>query len=64
MAYASRGVTKAAYATTLAATFGYFLDQQGDAVGLFTFDETLREYLPARHRPGQLRPLAILPQRR
>jgi uncharacterized protein (DUF58 family) len=59
MAYGSRGVTKAQYATTLAATFAYFLDQQGDAVGLFTFDEAVREYLPARHRPGQLRQLML-----
>jgi uncharacterized protein (DUF58 family) len=59
MAYGPGGVTKAQYATTLAATFAYFLDQQGDAVGLFTFDETVREYLPARHRPGQLRQLML-----
>lgn len=59
MAYGPGGVTKAQYATTLAATFAYFLDQQGDAVGLFTFDEAVREYLPARHRPGQLRQLML-----
>jgi uncharacterized protein (DUF58 family) len=63
MAYGSSGITKADYATTLAATFGYFLDQQGDAVGLFTFDEKLREYLPARHRPGQLRQLMLALER-
>lgn len=59
MAYGPGGVTKAQYAITLAATFGYFLDQQGDAVGLLTFDEAVREYLPARHRPGQLRQLML-----
>jgi uncharacterized protein (DUF58 family) len=63
MAYGSKGVTKAEYATTLAATFAYFLDQQGDAVGLFTFDEAVREYLPARHRPGQLRQLMLALER-
>ncbi len=55
MDYGSAGVTKAAYASTLAATLAYFLHLQGDAVGLLTFDEKVREYLPARHRAGHLR---------
>lgn len=59
MQYTSRAYTKAQYAATLAATFAYFLDQQGDAVGLFTFDQKVREYLPARHRPGHLRSLML-----
>ena len=37
--YGSPGYTKAEYARTLAATLGYFLGKQGDAVGLLTFDE-------------------------
>jgi uncharacterized protein (DUF58 family) len=37
----------------------YFLHQQGDAIGLLTFDEQIREYLPARHRPGHLRHLML-----
>jgi uncharacterized protein (DUF58 family) len=57
MAYGSLTYTKADYAATLAATLAQFLHLQGDAVGLFTFDEQVREYLPARHRPGHLRPL-------
>ena len=57
MDYGTRGYTKARYAATLAATFGYFLHLQGDAVGLLTFDDKVREYLPARHRPGHLRQL-------
>lgn len=63
MQYTSRAYTKAEYAATLAATFAYFLDQQGDAVGLFTFDEKVREYLPARHRPGHLRSLMLALER-
>jgi uncharacterized protein (DUF58 family) len=63
MQYTSRAYTKAQYAATLAATFAYFLDQQGDAVGLFTFDEKVREYLPARHRPGHLRSLMLALER-
>src|SRR3954451_5082994 len=57
MEFGTRGYTKSVYASTLAATFAYFLHLQGDAVGLLTFDEKVREYLPARHRPGHLRHL-------
>jgi len=57
MDYGTRGYTKGRYAATLAATLAYFLHLQGDAVGLLTFDEAVREYLPARHRPGHLRQL-------
>ncbi len=51
--------TKAEYAATLAATLGWFLHLQGDATGLFTFDGQIRDYLPARHRPGHLRQLML-----
>jgi uncharacterized protein (DUF58 family) len=57
MDYGTRGHTKAAYAATLAATLAYFLHLQGDATGLLTFDEQVRDYLPARHRSGHLRQL-------
>ncbi len=59
MSFGSRGYTKADYARTLAATLAYFLSHQGDATGLFTFDEQVREYLPARNRPGHLRHLML-----
>jgi uncharacterized protein (DUF58 family) len=59
MAYGSKGYSKAEYAATLAATLAYFLYLQGDAVGLLTFDEEIREYLPARHRTGHLRHLML-----
>src|SRR5947199_3045031 len=59
MTYGSLGWTKAQYANTLAATLAYFLYLQGDAVGLLTFDERIREYLPARHRTGHLRHLML-----
>lgn len=59
MSYGSHGYSKADYAATLAATLAYFLSQQGDAVGLLTFDEAVREYLPARNRPGHLRQLML-----
>jgi len=59
MDYGSVGYTKAEYANTLAATLAYFLHQQGDGVGLLTFDAGIRDYLPARHRPGHLRHLML-----
>ena len=52
MTFGTTGYTKADYARTLAATLAYFLSHQGDATGLLTFDEQVREYLPARNRPG------------
>jgi uncharacterized protein (DUF58 family) len=55
MSYSSVGYTKAEYAATLAATLGYFMELQNDAIGVLTFADTLRDYLPARHRPGHLR---------
>jgi uncharacterized protein (DUF58 family) len=59
MSYGSAGYSKADYAATLAATLGYFLYLQGDAVGLITFDQQIRDYLPARHRSGHLRQLML-----
>jgi len=59
MTYGSTGYTKAEYARTLAATLSYFVYLQGDGVGLLTFDEDIREYLPARHRTGHLRNLML-----
>ena len=54
---------KSDYAATLAATLAYFLSTQRDAAGLFTFDEEIREYLPARYRPGHLRRLMVALER-
>ena len=59
MTFGSLGYTKADYAATLAATLAQFLYLQGDAVGLLTFDERLRDFLPARHRTGQLRNIML-----
>ena len=59
MTFGTLDWTKADYAATLAATLGYFLFQQGDAVGLLSFDEGIRDYLPARNRPGHLRHLML-----
>jgi uncharacterized protein (DUF58 family) len=59
MTFSSLSYTKADYAATLAATLAQFLYLQGDAVGLLTFDEQVRDFLPARHRTGQLRNLML-----
>lgn len=52
-------LNKHSYAATLAATFAYFLSQQGDAVGVTRFDDNIREYLPPRNKPGHLRRLML-----
>jgi uncharacterized protein (DUF58 family) len=59
MGYGSGDYTKSQYAGTLTATLAYFLSTQGDAVGLATFDDQIREYLPPRNRPGYLRRLML-----
>jgi uncharacterized protein (DUF58 family) len=63
MTYGSLSYTKSQYAHTLAATLGYFLYLQGDAVGLLTFADRIRDYLPARHRTGHLRHLMLALER-
>src|SRR5271156_2604070 len=64
MSYASLAYSKSDYARTLAATLAWFLHGQGDAVGLFSFDERVRDYLPARHRHGHLRQLMLALERK
>jgi uncharacterized protein (DUF58 family) len=59
MGYGSGEYTKSQYAGTLAATLAYFLFTQGDAVGLATFDDQIRQYLAPRNRPGYLRRLML-----
>jgi uncharacterized protein (DUF58 family) len=59
MEFGTRGYTKAQYAATMAATLSYFLHLQGDAVGLLTFNDQVREYFPARHRKGHLRQIML-----
>jgi uncharacterized protein (DUF58 family) len=63
MNYRSLAYSKSDYARTFAATLAWFLHQQGDAVGLFSFDERVRDYLPARHRHGHLRQLMLALER-
>ena len=53
-------MSKSEFGATLAATLALFLSQQGDAVGLTTFDEQILEFLPARNRLGHQRRLMLL----
>lgn len=63
MQFTSLDYTKADFAGTLAATLAFFLNTQGDATGLLLFDEAIRDYLPARNRPGHLRRLMMALER-
>src|SRR4029079_10253022 len=63
MMHGSGAYTKSDYARTLAASLGYFLYTQRDAVGLLTFDEQISDYLPPRYRPGHLRRMMAVLQR-
>ena len=63
MGYRSIEYSKAEYVRTLSATLAYFLSSQHDAVGLVTFDDAIREYLPARYRPGHLHRLMLCLER-
>ncbi len=54
MGYQSGAVSKLEYGRTLASALAYFMMGQKDAVGLITFDDKIREHLPARYRRGHL----------
>ena len=59
MGFRSLEYDKAEYAKTVAATLAYFLSHQRDAVGLITFDAAIKDYVPARFRPGHLHRLML-----
>ncbi|MCY4356620.1 MAG: DUF58 domain-containing protein [Gammaproteobacteria bacterium] len=54
MSYCSGAVSKLGYAVTLASALAYFIMRQRDAVGLITFDDNIRDYIPARCRQPHL----------
>jgi len=54
MNYSSGGMSKLDYGRTLASALSYFIMRQRDAVGLITFDEKVRDYLPALCRQPHL----------
>src|SRR5215510_14701863 len=60
MGYGSHhGMTKFEYGACLAASLGYLMNRQRDAVGLTAFAENIVEMLPASSRPGHLRALLV-----
>ena len=63
MAYGSHGMTKFEYGACLAASLGYLMNRQRDAVGLTAFDDHVVQMLPASARAGHLRSLLITLQR-
>jgi uncharacterized protein (DUF58 family) len=54
MRWGSGEVSKLDHAATLLAALAYVLTRQGDAVSLITFDEEIRDRLPARSGPAHL----------
>jgi uncharacterized protein (DUF58 family) len=52
MAYAGRTVSKFEHARRLAASLAYLMITQRDAVGLITFDDSVRAMIPPRSAPG------------
>lgn len=51
----SSGLSKHDYAVRLSACLAYLMLQQQDSVGLVTFDQRVRQYIPARSRASHLR---------
>jgi len=54
MDYSSGGISKLEYARTLASALAYFIMRQRDAVGLITFDDQVREFIPSKCRQPHL----------
>src|SRR5205823_8874475 len=60
MGYGSHhGMSKFEYGAVLAASLGYLMNRQRDAVGLTAFDENIVSMLPASARPGHLTALLV-----
>ena len=53
------GVTKFQYARLLAAAFAHLVSRQGDAVGLVTYADAIRQFLPSRGGQVHLRALLV-----
>ncbi len=54
MQYSSGAMSKLEYGRTLASALAYFIMRQRDAVGLITFDDKVREFIPAKCRQPHL----------
>jgi len=58
MTYKSRSLSKLEYGSYLAASLGYMIFQQRDGVGLMTFADEIKQFIPSRNRRGHM--LSIL----
>ena len=56
---AAAGVTKFEYARLLAASLAHLISRQGDSVGVVTYAEGLRQYLPSRGGQAHLRSVLL-----
>src|SRR6476646_8099672 len=60
MAYAgARGVSKLQYGRLLAAAIAHLVSRQGDSVGLVTYADGIRQFLPSRGGQAHLRALLL-----
>jgi uncharacterized protein (DUF58 family) len=59
MSYGSGAMTKFEYGACLAASLGYLMNRQRDAIGLTAFDEQIVSMLPPSSRPGHLRAVLV-----
>jgi uncharacterized protein (DUF58 family) len=59
MGYRSERLSKLEYGSYLAASLGYLMTRQRDAVGLLTFDERIVSMLPTSSRPGHLKAMLV-----
>ena len=59
MSYCSEIVSKQEYGAYLAASLGYLMNRQHDAVGLMLFAEGIMTHLPVSARPGHLRRILL-----
>jgi len=55
MGYGADAISKLEYCRYLSAALIYLMLKQQDSVGLLTFDESVRTFIPPRSSPGQLR---------
>jgi len=54
MGYRSEGMSKLQYGSYLAASLAFLMLKQQDSVGLATFDERIKKYIPPRQSKGHL----------
>ncbi|MEE9316039.1 MAG: DUF58 domain-containing protein [bacterium] len=54
MGYKSKEITKLQYGSYLAASLAFLMLRQQDSVGLVTFDERIKKYIPPRQSKGHL----------